>query len=149
MVKFFKCITLIALFAFPLIGASQAKTEKLQQFNNFTANFEVPEGKTWVVNQIFSSFAAGVETLADGSTSITPVRIFIKTFNGDIKTDWQGNRFGPQVFQSNSTYSSIPFPLTLPEKTKISFVIVQGDPGKCKAFDGSGYITYTELTNEK
>ncbi len=149
MAKTISLITLLLLLAAPFIGNAQEKTEKLQQFNNFTASFEVPAGKTWVVNQIFSSFSAGVETMADGTAKVTPIRIFIKTFNGDIKTDWQGNRFGPQVFQSNSTYSSIPFPLTLPEKTTISFVIIQGDPGKCKAFDGSAYITYTELTNEK
>ena len=149
MAKSKKFFLILSLLLSSVSLTAQSKVEKLQQFNNFTASFEVPVGKTWVVNQIFSSFAATVELASDGSQNIVPIRIFIKTFNGDIKTDWQGNRFGPQVFQSNSTYSSIPFPLTLPEKTKISFIILEGDPGKCKAFDGSGYITYTELTNEK
>lgn len=149
MVKSLKQSLLFIFILSSLATHAQAKIEKLQQFNNFTASFEVPEGKTWIVNQIFSSFAASIESAADGSNKVVPIRIFIKTFNGDIKTDWQGNRFGPQVFQSNSTYSSIPFPLSLPEKTKISFVIIQGDPGKCTAFNGSGYISYTEYTNEK
>ncbi|MFT4602722.1 MAG: hypothetical protein ACI857_002909, partial [Arenicella sp.] len=101
-----------------LIGfsASAQKAEtQFKQFNNFTAQFEVPEGKTWVIHQIFSSFAAEVVTETSGETSFTPIRIFIKTLNGDIKTDWEGNRFGPQVFQSDNTSAVISYPITLPE----------------------------------
>jgi hypothetical protein len=127
---------------------AQKEEAKFQQFNNFTAQFEVPEGKTWVIQQIFSSFAAEVTTTTEGTSELSPVRIFIKTLNGDIKTDWQGNRFGPQVFQSNNTAAVISYPITLPEKTKFSLVIVTGDPGSFKKFDGSAYISYKELTNQ-
>lgn len=126
---------------------SQEQSANFKQFNNFTSTFEVPSGKTWIVQQIFSSYTAEVVTNPDGSSSIVPVRIFIKTLNGDIKTDWQGNRFGPQVFQSNNTSATIQYPITLPAGTKFSLVIVKGDPGKCTAFDGSGYISFYEVTN--
>ena len=132
-------------FLFTCLWVTLAYTQQtnghLKQFNNFSADFEVPKGKTWVIEQIFSSFAADIITNSDGSTDVVPVRIFIKAFNGDIKTDWQGNRFGPQVFQSNNTNSTIAYPITLPEGTKISFVLVKGDPGNCKAFEGSAYMS--------
>lgn len=131
-----------------LASVAQVKTGHLKQFNNFTADFEVPKGSTWVIEQIFSSFSADVLTETNGEPNVVPIRVFIKTFNGDIKTDWQGNRFGPQVFQSNNTSSTVAYPITLPEGTKISFVIVKGDPGSCTAFDGSAYISYTEIKND-
>ena len=141
---------LSVLFICILSSATIAQKEeaKFQQFNNFTAQFEVPEGKTWVIQQIFSSFAAEVNTTTEGTSEFSPVRIFIKTLNGDIKTDWQGNRFGPQVFQSDNTSAVINYPITLPEKTKFSLVIVKGNPGNFKSFDGSGYLSYIELTNQ-
>ena len=137
---------LVSLLCFT--SFSQKDEAKFQQFNNFTAQFEVPVGKTWVIQQIFSSFTTQIITAVDGTSEANPVRIFIKTLNGDIKTDWEGNRFGPQVFQSDNTAAVINYPITLPEKTKFSLVIVQGNPGNLKSFDGSGYISYTELTNQ-
>ena len=125
----------------------QDKKAQFIQFNNFTANFEVPAGKTWVIHQIFSSFSSEIKTNTDGTKTAVPVRIFIKTLNGDIKTDYAGNRFGPQVYQSNNSGATIAFPLTLPEKTTFSLVIVKGDPGSCSAFDGTGYMSFYEVTN--
>ncbi|MBI3134550.1 MAG: hypothetical protein HYZ14_07705 [Bacteroidetes bacterium] len=127
---------------------SQQKTPQFVQFNNFSASFEVPAGKTWVINQIFSSFTAEIKTNVDGTTSPVPVRIFIKTLNGDIKTDFEGMRFGPQVFQSDNTAATISYPIVLPEKTTFSLVILKGDPGKCSMFDGTGYMSYYEVTND-
>jgi len=138
----------VLCLAFILTSANtQQKTPQFIQFNNFTGNFEVPVGKTWVINQIFSSFTSEVKTNPDGTTTIIPVRIFIKALNGDIKTDYAGNRFGPQVFQSNNTSATISYPIVLPEKTVFSLVIVKGDPGNCSAFDGSGYMSLFEVTN--
>lgn len=140
----------LALAAFLLLMSttSQQKTPQFVQFNNFSASFEVPVGKTWVINQIFSSFTAEIKTNADGTTSPVPVRVFIKTLNGDIKTDYEGNRFGPQVFQSDNTAATISYPIVLPEKTTFSLVILKGDPGKCSMFDGTGYMSYYEVTND-
>ncbi|MEO9533673.1 MAG: hypothetical protein ABJG68_01640 [Crocinitomicaceae bacterium] len=146
--KIFKPVLLLLALISISTAIAQSKQVKLQQFNNFTAQFEVPAGKTWVIEKIFSNFTSEVKVNPDGSISTPAVRIFIKTLNGDIKTDWQGNRFGPQVFQSNNTSATISFPITLPALTKFSLVIVEGDPGACKAFSGSGYISYTEISNK-
>jgi len=127
---------------------AQFKSAKFVQFNNFSASFEVPLGKTWVIHQIFSSFASEVTTNADGTSSPVAVRIFIKTLNGDIKTDFAGNRFGPQVFQSTNTAATISYPIVLPEKTTFSLIIIKGDPGKCTMFDGTGYMSFYEVTND-
>lgn len=141
-----------AFFAVLLFGVTsmytQEKAARFVQFNNFSASFEVPAGKTWVINQIFSSFTSEVKTSGDGSTEPTAVRIFIKTLNGDIKTDFAGNRFGPQVFQSNNTSATISYPIVLPEKTSFSLILLKGDPGNCSMFDGTGYMSYYEVTND-
>lgn len=137
----------LVIFSLTSITAQQ-KAPQFIQFNNFTASFTVPEGKTWVINQIFTSFSSEVKTNVDGTKTIVPVRIFIKTLNGDIKTDYAGNRFGPQVFQSNNTSATVAYPIVLPEKTTFSLVIVKGDPGNCSAFDGSGYMSLYEVVND-
>lgn len=138
---------MISLVLIPLLGTAQAKEAKFIEFNNFTANFEVPEGKTWVIQSIFSNAVGELIANADGTTSTTPVRIFIKTINGNIKTDWQGNRFGPQVFQSNNKAGATSFPITLPGGTKFSLIMISGDPGNCKDFNGSGFMSVYEVTN--
>ncbi|UKN00440.1 hypothetical protein K6119_11925 [Paracrocinitomix mangrovi] len=138
-------ILFIALMGFTTMA--QEKEAKMVQFNNFSADFEVPQGKTWVIQSIFSSSIGEVVTEADGTKSTLPVRVFIKTLNGEIKTDWQGNRFGPQVFQSDNTAASIAYPITLPEGTKFSLVMITGNPGDCKAFNGSGFMSLYEVTN--
>ena len=130
----------------PFLGTSQQKEAKFVEFNNFTANFEVPEGKSWIIHSIFSSSVGELITNPDGTTTTTPVRIFIKTMNGNINTDWQGNRFGPQVYQSNNKAGTMSFPLTLPAGTKFSLVMVSGDPGNCKDFNGSGFMSLYEVT---
>lgn len=127
----------------------QEKVAKLQQFNNFQATFEVPSGKSWIITSIFSNAIGEIIKNVDGSTTTLPVRIFIKSMNGDIKTDWQGNRFGPQVYQSDNTAATVSYPIHLPENTKFSLVIVVGNPGNMKAFNGSGYISFYEVTNNE
>lgn len=142
-----KFIAFTLFFVVGLSAQGQEKSSKLQQFNNFTAQFEVPAGTTWMIQSIYSDFAAEVKKNAYGTETIVPVRIFIKTFNGDIKTDWQGNRFGPQVYQSDNTSATISYPIMLPEGTKFSLVIVAGSPGSFKRHDGTGYISITEIKN--
>lgn len=146
--RFFASLVFISLFTLLSAFSNQNKTPKFVQFNNFNATFEVPAGKTWVIHQIFSGFTTDVKTNADGSITSTPVRIFIKTLNGDIKTDFEGNRFGPQVYQSNNTAATIAYPIVLPEKTTFSLIILKGDPGACSAYDGTGYMSYYEVTND-
>jgi len=143
---FFSLIFLLSISTLN-VSKAQQKTAQFIQFNNFTASFTVPEGKTWIINQIFSSFSSEVKTNLDGTKTVVPVRIFIKTLNGDIKTDYAGNRFGPQVFQSNNSSATVSYPIVLPEKTVFSLVIIKGDPGNCSAFDGSGYMSFYEMVN--
>jgi len=145
--RIFKTIALSLCLILGISASAQKKTSKLQQFNNFTAQFEVPAGTTWMIQSIYSDFAAKVSENSDGTTSIEPVRIFIKTLNGDIKTDWEGNRFGPQVYQSDNTSATIQYPIMLPEGTKFSLVIISGKPGAFKRHDGTGYISITEIKN--
>ena len=144
-----KIVVALLIAGFTAAGfMHQEKAAKFVQFNNFSASYEVPAGKTWVVNQIFTSFTNEVKSNPDGTSNPVAIRIFIKTLNGDIKTDFEGNRFGPQVFQSNNTAATISYPIVLPEKTTFSLVMVKGDPGACTMFDGTGYMSYYEVTND-
>ena len=129
-------------------ASAQSKAPKFTQFNNFSATFEVPVGKTWIIHQVFSNFSAGIAANTDGTKGEIPVRIFIKTLNGDIKTDVQGYRFGPQLFQSNNKSATVNYPIVFPEKTTFSLVIIKGNPGNCSVYDGSGYISYYEVANQ-
>jgi hypothetical protein len=144
-----KSIKILLFFSFlcSIIAFAQEKEAQFKQFNNFSADFEVPEGKTWIIQSIFSSSIGELTKNADGTTSSLPVRIFIKTINGDIKTDYQGGRFGPQVYQSDNNLATISYPLSLPENTKFSLIIVVGNPGEMKAFNGIGFMTLYEVTN--
>lgn len=143
----FKQILLTTLILTSVLAMSQEKAPKFLQFNNFSASFEVPAGKTWVIENIFSNSVGELITNPDGTTSTLPIRIFIKTLNGDIKTDYEGNRFGPQVYQSDNMAATISYPITLPEGTKFSLVIVIGNPGACKSYSGSGYLSFFEISN--
>jgi hypothetical protein len=147
-IRVLSSVFLVSLLMIVASFTHQSKSPKFIQFNNFSASFEVPAGKTWVIQQIFSGFTTEVKTNADGSAKTLPVRIFIKTLNGDIKTDYEGNRYGPQVFQSDNTAATIAYPIVLPEKTTFSLVIVKGDPGACTAYDGTGYMSYYEVAND-
>lgn len=139
--------TFAFIFLVGLISISltyQEKSANFVQFNNFSAQYEVPAGKTWVIQQIFTSF-----TQVGTNNDSPAIRIFIKTLNGDIKTDYAGNRYGPQVFQSNNTAATVAYPIVLPEKTSFSLIMLKGDPGSCVAFDGTGYMSYYEVTNDQ
>jgi len=140
-----KKILLVVSVLFLCVSSTlQEKAAKFTQFNNFSAQFEVPVGKTWVIQQIFTSF-----TQVNVNNETPAIRIFIKTLNGDIKTDYAGNRYGPQVFQSNNTAATVSYPIVLPEKTSFSLIMLKGDPGSCVAFDGTGYMSYYEVTNDQ
>jgi hypothetical protein len=144
----FRVFLTASFLFFATFATAQSQTPKFVQFNNFSATFEVPVGKTWIIHQVFSNFSAGIAANTDGTKTEIPVRIFIKTLNGDIKTDIQGYRFGPQLFQSNNKSATINYPIVFPEKTAFSLVIVKGNPGNCSTYDGSGYISYYEVTNQ-
>jgi hypothetical protein len=144
----FLSIVSVALLFFASSFINQPKQAKFEQFNNFSGKFEVPEGKSWLINQVFASYAVNVKTDANGSTFSDEIRIYMKTLNGDIKTDFQGKRFGPQLYQSSDKNACLSYPILLPEKTTFSLIILEGKPGNCKRHDGTGYISYYEISNE-
>ena len=144
-----KTLITTLLIASAACGFSQLKEAKFQQFNNFSATFEVPAGKTWEIQQVFSNYSDGVVTNADGTTENVPVLIYIKTLNGDIKTDYEGKRFGPLVYHSDNNKATMSYPIVLPENTKFSLVILSGEPENCKMFNGTGYMSWFEVKNDK
>jgi len=76
------------------------------------------------------------------------IRILIKSLNGIEKTNIAKNIFGTQLYRSTDDSRVIPFPIILPEKTTLSLVIFQGDPGNLKEFNGTAYISLMEIDNK-
>ena len=109
---------------------------KLIEFSNTNAKFTVPEGKTWIIYNVFSDYVAD-----EGSSRI---RIFLKELNGVEKTNYLKNIYGPQLYFTKLTF---PYPIIFPEKTTFSFVILKGDLKNLQLYDGFGYMSLIEIDN--
>ena len=140
-----------------LTGSAQAALPngkaQLIEFTNATANFTVPEGKTWYIYSIFSDYLTGGtiqynehtnEKELDGASEI---RIFLKDLNGKEKTIFTKNIYGPQLFRSSDATTVIPYPFILPEKTTFNLLILKGDLGSPQMYGGVGYLNIIETDN--
>jgi hypothetical protein len=153
----FLSVFLLFILSNQVINAQQSVplgTAKLIDFTNTTASFSVPEGKTWVVYSIFSDLMTGGVLKYDDYNkknyieNSDDIRILIKSLNGIEKTNIAKNIFGTQLYRSTDDSRVIPFPIILPEKTTLSLVIFQGDPGNLKEFNGTAYISLMEIDNK-
>ncbi|ELY1979087.1 hypothetical protein SL055_001291 [Flavobacterium psychrophilum] len=126
---------------------------KLIEFTNETASFIIPEGKSWIIYNIFSDYLADGEVkyndyqkknLLENSLD---VRVFIKELNGIEKTNYSKNIYGTQLYRSTNASTVIPYPIVFPEKTLFSLVILKGDLGSLQLHNGKGYISLIEVDN--
>ena len=117
------------------------------EFTNATAKFTVPSGKTWIIQHIFSDVETKFkvkDSWNEGKFNHCSVYVFIKSFNGVIKTDLTSEQYSNRV-NNNSSFN----PIYLPENTSIEFLIVFNDSSDktIKNFDGSATLNYIEITN--
>jgi hypothetical protein len=150
-------IAVLFLSAITTISSAQTTIPKgkaqLIEFKNSTANFTVPEGKTWVIYNLFSDYVIdGTVKYNERSkkneyTNSSAIRIFIKDLNGVEKTNYQKNIYGTQLYRSTDASMTIPFPIIFPEKTTFSLVIVKGDLGNLQLHNNSSYISFIEVDN--
>jgi hypothetical protein len=154
-----KSILTFTLFlcVFSLSSIAQTTTPngkaQLIEFNNTTANFSVPDGKTWVIYNIFSDYTVdGVmkyneydkKNRYEGGLDI---RIFLKDLNGVEKTNYVKNFFGTQLYRSTNASTVIPYPIIFPEKTTFNLIVLKGELGILQLHGGTGYISLIEVDN--
>ena len=150
---------LFLLLTFTFIFHSNAQTSipngkiKLIEFTNETANFTIPEGKSWIIYNIFSDY------LVDGEVKYNDyqkknilenpldIRVFIKELNGAEKTNYLKNIYGTQLYRSTNASTVIPYPIVFPEKTLLTLIILKGDIGSLQLHNGKGYISLIEIDN--
>jgi hypothetical protein len=144
-------LTLVAFFCLGVTVNAQASFLKskaqLIEFTNDSANFTVPEGKTWVIYSIFSD-----HTVISPSKSylLIDIRIFLKNINGDEKTNYTKNIYGPLLYWSSATragLTSVPYPIIFPEKTSFSLIIFKGSGplDRMELHNGKAYISLIEI----
>ena len=149
----------LSIIFFSIVSNSNAQTAipngkvKLIEFTNDSANFNIPEGKAWIIYSVFSDYIVdGVikfndyekKNLLDNSLD---VRIFVKDLNGLEKTNYLNNTYGTQLYRSTNASTVIPYPIVFPEKTKFSLVILKGDIGSLQLHNGKAYISFIEIDN--
>lgn len=126
---------------------------KLIEFTNESANFEIPEGKSWIIYNIFSDYLVDGELKyneykkANLLENSLDVRVFIKDLNGVEKTNYLKNIYGTQLYRSTNASTVIPYPIIFPEKTLFSLIILKGDIGSLQLHNGKGYISLIEIEN--
>lgn len=152
---FFSVTVLIFLSNFKSVAQASIPKGKAQliEFSNTNSSFTVPQGKTWVVYSIFSDYVTGGVMKYDSNNNPLyldkpdEIKIFVKTLNGQEKTNIDKNIYGIVVFESKDA-SATNFPIIFPENTNISFVITQGFViGKYKEYNGKAYISLVEMEN--
>jgi hypothetical protein len=125
---------------------------QLIEFNNATSKFTVPDGKTWIIYNIFSEYAVdGVVKISEHTNEkyfdYLDVRIFLKELNGVEKTNYIKNIYGTQLYRSTDAATVIPYPIIFPEKTTFNLIILKGDLGFLQLHGGAAYISLVETDN--
>jgi autotransporter-associated beta strand protein len=126
---------------------------QLLEFTNTSASFTVPEGKTWVIYSIFSDYVTGGTVKYNEYRKVNEfaneedIRIFLKDLNGVQKTDYLKNKYGTQFYRSSDASTVIPYPIIFPEKTRFNLIVLSGDLGSLKEYNGKAYISLMEITN--
>ena len=100
---------------------------QLIQFNNSTAKFSVPNGKTWEITNVFSA-AVGPDAFGynDGWAVYDEVRVFIKSINGDVLTDLSTWQLGPVIYRGPNHERTHALPIILPGGTEFELLICTG-----------------------
>ena len=145
-------LSILSLNSYSQTAIPKGKTQ-LIEFTNATAKCTVPVGKTWIIYSIFSDYVVdGTITVNEYSkknelTGQADVRIFLKDFNGSVKTNYIKNIYGTQLYRSTNASTVISYPVIFPEKTEFSLIILKGELGELELHNGSAYISFIEIYN--
>jgi hypothetical protein len=113
------------------------------EFNNTTAKFTVPAGKTWYIVNIFSDYFTD---FIPNSTS-SEINIFLKSLDGTVITDLSINKVGTKVYSGVQTYA-LRMPLIFPENTVFELIIISGELSKPNINNSiKAFLNYVECDN--
>ena len=150
--KFFILNVISIIFIFSANSQTFIPKGKTQliEFSNTSTKFIVPEGKSWIIYNVFSDYGADPKTSKYLPVIATDnIYIFLKNINGIEKNDLSKNQFGTLFFSSKNNNEAIRMPLVLPEKTSFELSLIRLDINdeKYKLFDGVGYVSLIEIDN--
>ena len=117
---------------------------KILTLTNRRAAIVVPEGRVWTLNSFIGDYFSGSHTDSSGNLIGTEIHIFIKAINGQVLTNVEAGKFGPQLFSSLHPNQSLRLPIVLGAKTAISIQIFEGELGNLKPYEGEIYCSVTD-----
>ena len=117
---------------------------KMITLSNSRPTLKVPEGKYWVLNQFITDYMTDLVADSTGNMVGEEIHIFLRKINNDVLTDTSKNQFGPQVYSSVNSGSSMQFPITLTAGTSFSIVVMKGKMGALSEYAGKVHCTYVE-----
>ena len=124
-------VVTLLLSTWSLTGNAQTTIPKgkaqIIEFNNSTAKFTVPAGKTWYIINLFSDCTTNLTYDSEGYLKADEIRIFIKSINGSIITDIANKKYGPVIYRGPMHERMQPLPIILPENSTIEFLVTSGD----------------------
>jgi hypothetical protein len=128
-----------------LSGNAQTSLPKgkaqLIEFTNATAQFTVPAGKTWYLYNILTDFETDVKD-DKGDYYVYFIRVFIKSLNGEVKTDLKTYKMGPQLGGEGTGY-----PIIFPENTSLELIQLYEREEEYKEYSGTAFISVIEVDN--
>ena len=117
---------------------------KVIQLDNKIARLKVKEGKSWTINQIICDYTTGITLDSLGNPIIEEIHIFFKSINGEMLTDIEQKKFGPQIYSSLHPEHSLRFPITFSAGESFGIQIFKGPLSNLKPYDAKVICSYTE-----
>ena len=115
--------------------------------NNKRPILKVPEGKFWVINQFIADYITDVNQDSTGMFIGQEIHVFVKSINDEVLTKPSEGIYGPQVYSSINSKHTIPFPMILSEKTKMTLIVMKGTLENMTEHSGNVYCSLTEKDN--
>jgi hypothetical protein len=133
------------LSVFTLSGNAQTSLPKgkaqLIEFTNASAKFTVPAGKTWYLYSILTDFETDIKD-DKGDHYVYFIRVYIKSLNGEVKTDYKTYKIGPKLGSEGTSY-----PIIFPENTSIELIQLYERESEYEEYSGSAFISVIEVDN--
>jgi hypothetical protein len=147
-VNIFFLLFFVSILNYSFIAQEVSKGKSLLiEFSNTSEKFKVPEGKSWVIYNVFSDNGANPKiNKFTQKIANDPIYIFLKSINGTTKTNLASNNFGTMLYYSDDNSKPIKMPVVFPENTIFELLIVHFDYNDeiFKLFDGVGYLSVIE-----
>jgi len=125
---------------------------KLIEFNNSNSLFTVPDGKKWEIVNVFSDYYATIERNRRQYDNkykydTTDIRILIESINNTVITDLNNKKLGTCVYRSGFTERGVRFPILLPSKSSIKFIVLENIDSEI--IENTGKFPFQRIDSKK